>query len=206
MHLTIARDAPGDLVPAMDAALLAAARSEPGRARVGLGMPPASATAGGRLGWTWTGSCAPERLAVAGRRAHAAARGAAGLVDIGRRAAAAVARRSAPRRRGAGRDRVLRHRVLRSDARTARFARQSLTGTSTRQPRATASRDGGSRCRRRGAEWTRETPGRTATERRAVVRAGSPPLAQGRYGVSDDPDRGMSGRRAAGTKGGTTAS
>jgi len=51
-HLTIARDAPDGLVPAMDAALLAARRSEPGRARVGLGMPPASATAGGRLGWT----------------------------------------------------------------------------------------------------------------------------------------------------------
>jgi 2'-5' RNA ligase len=51
VHLTIARDAPDSLVPALDAALRAARRSEPGATRVGLGMPPASAAGRDPLGW-----------------------------------------------------------------------------------------------------------------------------------------------------------
>jgi 2'-5' RNA ligase len=51
VHLTIARDAPDGLVPALDAALRAARPSEPDTTRVGLGVPPASASGRDPLGW-----------------------------------------------------------------------------------------------------------------------------------------------------------
>ncbi len=51
VHLTIARDAPDGLVPALDAALRAARHREPGTTCVGLGVPPALASGRDPLGW-----------------------------------------------------------------------------------------------------------------------------------------------------------